>query len=214
MAVYIKEDFYSRFLKAIKEDDRVKLDDMILDEIAKVSEYRKKDVIDLLKKTDIKVDKDASVGKVINLIVKSVPKKKKFRYGMAIIIADHNKIFKPKQASYGRTVAPEMEQKETDQRFWNAVHSIQNQIAYTWGMNSKIKASGKEQPDQIEVGSEKLKEIESRIRKKAGLGKKTNTLVIVGVGILVITVIAAAVVAYKNKGAASGVNSGTGDIPA
>ena len=220
MAIRVKEDFYSKLIKCTQDEDRVVLDDIILNEVAKVCKDRKSDLIQLMNGVGVKCCKDASTSSVVNKVVKNIGENKRVRLGTSVIIADNNKLFKPKQIRdpKSRVQMSDMKQKQGDKKFWGAVRLITDQVCKTWG----IPPDTKEKKYSAEGGGtkstrEKIKELTKRVRDKLGLKRDNKKLIIIGVSVLVVAGIIGLVYwKMKNRGGVEAIpgNPAPAPVPA
>lgn len=89
--IYIEQDFYLNFINAIKSNDDIALKSMLSDEISRLISERS-ELIDLLKKINIKTSEKPTNEEFSDVITKNISTDHKLRVGLAYLIAKNNNI--------------------------------------------------------------------------------------------------------------------------
>jgi len=90
--IYVENDFYSNFTSVSKSSDDVAMRNILIDQLSNVVVNSRDELIDLLKKSNIKTSKKPSNKELSDLIVKNLKTNKKLVVGLAFLIAKQNDI--------------------------------------------------------------------------------------------------------------------------
>lgn len=88
--LYLEHDFYSNFNSGIMSGDNDFITDMIVNELSEIIVYKRKSIIDLLEKVQLKLNDNVSDEKIINTIIDNLSKNTKLVKGLAFLIAQNN----------------------------------------------------------------------------------------------------------------------------
>lgn len=88
--IYVENDFFSNFNGAVKADDDVALQGMLVDQFSNLIARRRGEVIQLFQKLGIKLSENPSNEEIVDRLVRTLPVSKKLQVGLAYLIAKDN----------------------------------------------------------------------------------------------------------------------------
>lgn len=136
--IYVENDFYSNFSSAVKADDDVAIQKMLVDQFSSLIARRRGEVIQMLQKVGISVTKNPTNEELSNLIVSNLKKSRKLQAGLAYLVAKQNGILDVSEKSKRKSGANGEKEKETqaDEKKvdWNQTSSTVTSIANTIGV--------------------------------------------------------------------------------
>lgn len=135
--IYVENDFYSNFSNAVKSDDDIAIQNMLVDQISSLIAKRRGELIEMLQtKVGLTLTKNPTNEELSNVVVGNLRKSKKLQRVLAYLIAKQNGILDVSEKS-NRTKkraqeeeGGEQKEKTTDaEKTANTVASIANTIA-------------------------------------------------------------------------------------
>ena len=208
--IYVENDFYSNFTSVAKSSDDVAMRNILIDQISNVIVNSRDELIDLLKKANIKTSKKPSNKELSDLIVKNLKTNKKLVVGLAFLIAKQNDILQMEMkrerpddvysGQYGKESKPKKDKKIDWSKGADTVTSLAGAISvfadtltgakqggFADDLNSQVNSKS---PEQLAQEAKEREEDEKRKKRK-----KRNRIII-GV-VVVIALAGGAFYAYK-----------------
>lgn len=206
--IYVENDFYSNFNAVSKSNDEMAMQSILVDQISNLIAYNREEVLDLLRKSEIKLPPKPKNKDIVKAIVQNLKTNKKLVIGLAYLIAKNNDLLQ-EQTKRGRpqemkssfedktettTTTDKKEKKPVDwNRTLDAVNVVGGSISVFADTLTGVKQSSLEQQlnsatqskspeDLAREQAEKL-EADKKARRKRNTKIAVGVLLLAGVGV-------------------------------